>query len=56
MQPGHIYIDYRTLNLPATIAPGTYQLDLIVYNWQTGQRLALPDGSDHLSLNAITVP
>ncbi len=56
MQPGHIYIDYRTLNLPNTVVPGSYQLDLIVYNWQTGQRLTLPDGLDHLSLKTITVP
>jgi hypothetical protein len=56
MQPGQIYIDYRTLNLPSIVAPGSYDLDLIVYNWQTGQRLTLPDGSDHLSLNTITVP
>jgi hypothetical protein len=56
MQPGHIYIDYRTLNLPATIAPGTYQLALIVYDWQTGKRLLGDDGSDQLLLNKITIP
>jgi hypothetical protein len=56
MQAGHLYIDYRTLNLPATITPGTYQLELIVYDWQTGKRLLLPDGSDHLLLNQINVP
>ena len=56
MQPDHLYIDYRTLNLPATISPGTYQLELIVYDWQTGKRLLLPDGSDHLLLNQINVP
>ncbi len=56
MQPGHIYIDYRTLNLPATITPGTYQLELIVYDWQTAKRLLLPDGSDRLILGQINVP
>jgi hypothetical protein len=56
MQSDHIYIDYRTLNLPPTISPGTYQLELIVYDWQTGKRLLLPDGSDQLLLNQITVP
>jgi hypothetical protein len=56
MRPGHIYIDFRTLNLPPTITPGTYQLVLIVYDWQTGKRLLLPDGSDQLLLNQINVP
>ncbi len=56
MQPGHIYIDYRTLNLPTTITPGAYDLELIVYDWQTGKRLQLPDGSDRLHVSQITVP
>ena len=56
MQSGHIYIDFRTLSLPATISAGTYQLELIVYDWQTGKRLLLPDGSDHLLLIQIIVP
>ncbi|MBA3871806.1 MAG: glycosyltransferase family 39 protein [Anaerolineae bacterium] len=56
MQLGYIYIDFRTLNLPTTIAPGTYQLALIVYDWQTGKRLLLADGSDQLLLDKITIP
>jgi hypothetical protein len=56
MQPGHIYIDYRSLTLPAATTPGTYQLELIVYDWQTGKRLLLSDGSDRLLLNQINVP
>ena len=56
MQPGKIYIDYRSLSLPTTIAPGQYQLELIVYDWQTGNRLLQADGADHLLLDPISIP
>lgn len=56
MQPGKIYIDYRSLALPSVITAGTYQLQLIVYDWQTGKRLLLTDGEDHLMLDPINIP
>ncbi len=56
MQGGKIYIDFRSLSLPVDTVAGTYQLGLIVYDWQTGKRLLLADGSDYLSLESITVP
>lgn len=56
MEPGKIYIDYRSLSLPASIAAGEYQLELIVYDWQSGTRLTLADGSDRLLLDKIIVP
>ena len=56
MQPGKIYIDYRNLALPSTIAPGQYQLELIVYDWQTGNRLLQADGADHLILESVSIP
>ncbi len=56
MEPGKIYIDYRSIALPAGTPGGQYRLALVVYDWQTGQRLALPDGSDQLLLDAVTVP
>ncbi len=56
MEPGKIYIDYRSLALPPTIAQGTYQLELIVYDWQTGNRLLQPDGTDRLTLDSINIP
>jgi uncharacterized membrane protein len=56
MEPGKIYIDYRSLSLPASIAAGDYQLELIVYDWQTGKRLALDNGTDRLLLDKIIVP
>jgi len=56
MQPDKIYIDYRTLNLPDSITAGDYQLELIVYDWQTGERLLLADGNDHLVIEQVQVP
>ncbi len=56
MQAGKIYIDYRSLALPPTITAGTYQLELIVYDWQTGDRLLQADGADHLTLESINIP
>lgn len=56
MQPGRIYIDYRSIALPPDLPAGTYHLALVVYDWQTNQRLLLPDGSDNLPLDSITLP
>ncbi len=56
MEPGKIYVDYRSLALPDSIAAGDYQLELIVYDWQTGTRLTLAGGSDRILLDKITVP
>lgn len=56
MQPNKIYIDFRTITLPQGLSPGTYQLSLVVYDWQSGQRLLMPDGSDNLLLDSVTVP
>jgi hypothetical protein len=55
-EPRHIYIDSRMLNLPPGLPPGTYTLELVVYNWQTNERLTLPDGSDHLHLEILNIP
>jgi 4-amino-4-deoxy-L-arabinose transferase-like glycosyltransferase len=56
LEPGKIYIDFRTLTLPFALSAGQYQLDMIVYDWQTGERLTLADGGDHLSLDSIMIP
>jgi uncharacterized membrane protein len=55
LEPGRIYIDFRTLNLPQSILPGNYVLELVVYDWQTNIRLLLADGSDHLTLNNVLI-
>ncbi len=51
--PEQFYIDYRTLELPENVAPGRYELRLIVYQWWDGTRLLLPDGSDSLLVTQI---
>ncbi len=38
------------------LPPGTYRLALVVYNWQTGIRLPLPDGTTALPLSSIELP
>jgi hypothetical protein len=48
-------ITYRDNHGLWNLQPGEYQLALAVYNWQTGERLKLADGSDLLQLGAITV-
>ncbi|HVU14891.1 MAG TPA: hypothetical protein VHD90_26635, partial [Phototrophicaceae bacterium] len=56
LQPGKIYIDWRTLDLPVGTPAGQYQLVLVVYQSWDGQRLKLPDGSDSLMLERLTIP
>ncbi len=56
MEPGRIYIDFRSLTLPPDLPAGSYHLVLVVYNWQTNQRLTLSDGSDSLPLDTIVLP
>jgi hypothetical protein len=56
MIPGQIYVDFRQIDLSAELAPGQYQLALVVYDWQTGVSLKLTDGSESLELDAVAIP
>ncbi len=56
LEPGKIYIDWRTLDLSPEIPAGQYKLVLIVYQSWDGQRLKLPDGADSLMLKNLTIP
>lgn len=56
MEPGKIYIDARTLLLPDDLPAGDYQLALTVYQSWDQVRLTLPDGTDYLYLETITIP
>ncbi|MCB9451248.1 MAG: glycosyltransferase family 39 protein [Anaerolineaceae bacterium] len=56
LEPGRTYIDSRDLRLPDGLPPGDYYLSLVVYDWQTGDLLPLPDGRDALDLGAVAVP
>jgi hypothetical protein len=55
LEPGKIYIDWRTLALPADLPPGTYTLALVVYQPWDGARLTLPDGSNSERVYTITI-
>jgi hypothetical protein len=56
MEPGRIYIDVRTLDLPPELPAGNYQLTLVVYQPWDGVRLTLADGSDTLVLDRRDFP
>jgi hypothetical protein len=47
---GEVVLDPITLDIPAEITPGPYELLIAFYHFETGQRLPLPDGSDHLTI------
>ena len=55
MLPGHVYTDDRTLAVAGVLAPGEYQLLLVVYQSWDGVRLTLQGGSDTLLVRAFTV-
>ncbi|GAB4475402.1 MAG: hypothetical protein Kow00124_16350 [Anaerolineae bacterium] len=47
---GERVIDLRRIILPPDLPAGEYQLIVGVYNWQTGERVPLADGSTSLTL------
>ncbi len=49
-QVGEVIPDRYTLQIPAD-APASLHVRLGLYNWQTGERLRLPDGSDAITLD-----
>jgi hypothetical protein len=53
-QAGMAAAETRVVYLPPLPA-GQYELRVGLYNWQTGERLPLPDGQDSLLLRAWTV-
>ncbi|MCC6802193.1 MAG: glycosyltransferase family 39 protein [Anaerolineae bacterium] len=55
LEPGKIYIDWRTLEIPARLPEASYTLQLVVYQSWDGARLLLPDGSDALTLETLTI-
>ncbi len=53
LEIGKIYIDFRDLTVPPSLPAGDYQLNLVVYDWQTDERLFLPNGADSLALISL---
>ncbi len=56
LEPGRVYIDLRTLPLPPDLPAGEYTLTLSVYDWRDDTRLQLPDDSELLRLDTVTLP
>lgn len=48
-------VDVHTLALPADLPPGQYTLRVGLYDAQTLQRLARPDGSDYVQLGQVHI-
>jgi hypothetical protein len=55
LQPNGNVIDWRVLELPPDLPNGDYRLQLVVYQWQDGIRLRLPDGSDAYFIKTISL-
>jgi hypothetical protein len=52
---GELVLDNHGLLIPPGTPPGTYRRIIGLYDRETGVRLRLPDGKDHLSLPPVTV-
>ncbi len=58
LQPGDIFMQIHSIDLPGDLAPGSYRLSMGWYSSATGQRLAIDDGTargDRLMLQLITI-
>jgi hypothetical protein len=47
---GEVLPDAITLDLPPDLGPGPHHLLIAFYRLETGERLHLPGGADHLKL------
>jgi hypothetical protein len=56
LQPGKIYIDWRSITLPVGLPEGDYRLELVVYQSWDGVRLQVSDHTDALTLEMVSVP
>jgi hypothetical protein len=52
-QPGEQIVDKYTLTVPPGTPPGEHRLRVGWYHTDTGERVLLPTGADHLLLNVI---
>lgn len=59
LQPGDVFMQIHSLDLPLDLPPGAYRLSIGLYSSQTGQRLPVYQGQlvrgDRLMLQAITI-
>lgn len=54
LQPGGTYLDERFLQLPANVAQGEFTVQLVVYDWQTNERLTISPNRDTITLQNIS--
>ncbi len=54
-QPGVPVDDRRLIILPENLPPGEYRLFVGLYNWMTGERLRLADGTDTLPIGTVSI-
>jgi hypothetical protein len=59
LQPGDVFMQLHSLDLPADLPPGTYRLTGGLYSSETGQRLPIYEGEqvrgDRLMLQAVAI-
>jgi 4-amino-4-deoxy-L-arabinose transferase-like glycosyltransferase len=59
LQPGDIFLQTHSVDLPSDLQPGSYRLSIGLYSSETGQRLPLYEDEtirgDHLLLQPVTV-
>ena len=54
--PGEIILDPRTITLPADASPGTYHLEVGMYEWPSLQRLPITDAADRARGDHAVLP
>jgi 4-amino-4-deoxy-L-arabinose transferase-like glycosyltransferase len=59
LQPGDVFMQIHSIDLPAELPPGSYRLSIGLYSSETGQRLPLYEGEtgrgDHLLLQFLNL-
>ena len=59
LQPGDVFMQLHSIDLPADLAPGLYRISIGLYSSATGQRLPIDDSrtprGDRLMLQTVTV-
>ncbi len=53
--PGEWIVDRHDVPLPPTTQPGTYRITVGLYDLQSGQRVALPDGNTELTAGEVEI-
>ncbi|MEO1646562.1 MAG: hypothetical protein AAFR67_15330, partial [Chloroflexota bacterium] len=52
----NFYYDERRITLPDNVPAGTYDIYLVVYNWQTSERFLTTDNVDSFLVETVTIP